>query len=209
MRHDADNNVEMIEEQVLGRDVKDENVIEAMKSVDRAHFVDSRYQHLSYADRPLPIGHNQTISQPYIVGFMTEKLDIQKDHKVLEIGSGCGYQTAVLCKLAQKVFAIDIVSELIEKARKNLKQLDVDNYEFKCGNGRKGWQEKSPFDRILVAAASGDYPQDLIDQLKIGGKMIIPHGHGFGQNLVLITKTEQGIDKERILSVRFVPLVGE
>ncbi|HMA62151.1 MAG TPA: protein-L-isoaspartate(D-aspartate) O-methyltransferase [bacterium] len=209
MRHDADNNVEMIEEQVLGRDVKDENVIEAMKSVDRAHFVDSRYQHLSYADRPLPIGHNQTISQPYIVGFMTEKLDIQKDHKVLEIGSGCGYQTAVLCKLAQKVFAIDIVSELIEKARKNLKQLDVDNYEFKCGNGRKGWQEKSPFDRILIAAASSDYPQDLIDQLKIGGKMIIPHGHGFGQNLVLITKTEQGIDKERILSVRFVPLVGE
>lgn len=209
MRHDADNNTEMIDEQVQSRDVKDENVIQAMKSIDRSHFVEQKYMELAYADRPLPIGHNQTISQPYIVGFMTEKLDIHKDHKVLEIGSGCGYQTAVLCKLAQKVFAIDIVPELVDKARKNLKKLDLDNYEFKCGNGRKGWPENSPFDRILVAAASSDIPQDLIDQLKIGGKMILPHGHGFGQNLVIVTKTDQGVKKDRILSVRFVPLVDK
>ncbi|MCF7885646.1 MAG: protein-L-isoaspartate(D-aspartate) O-methyltransferase, partial [Candidatus Marinimicrobia bacterium] len=179
----------------------------AMQAIDRADFVDTEYKDLAYADRPLPIGHNQTISQPYIVGFMTEKLDIKNGHKVLEVGSGCGYQTAILCKLAKQIYAIDIVEELVEKARKNLEQLDLDNYEFKCADGRQGWQDKAPFDRILVAAASSDYPQELIDQLKIGGKMIIPYGHGFSQNLILVTKTESEIKKEKILSVRFVPLV--
>lgn len=200
-------NDKMIENQVKARGVDDQDVLHAMKDVDRAIFVDSEYQKLAYSDRPLPIGHNQTISQPYIVGFMTEKLGVQRDHEVLEIGSGCGYQTAILCHLAKYVYAIDIVPELVRKARQNMEQLDFDNYEFKCANGRKGWQEKAPFDRILVAAASKDYPDKLIDQLKIGGKMIIPYGKGLSQNLILLTKTESGISKERILSVRFVPLV--
>ena len=209
MRRDEKKNKKMNKRQVKNRGGEDKKVIKAMKEIDRSHFVDGEYQDLAYADRPLPIGHNQTISQPYIVGYMTEKLDVKEDHRMLEIGSGCGYQTAILCKLANQVFAIDIVPELVEKARKKLEQLELDNYEFRCSNGRKGWQEKAPFDRILVAAASSDYPPGLIDQLKIGGKMILPHGKGFSQSLVLVTKTEEEIKKENILSVRFVPLINE
>ena len=204
----ANSNKKMIEEQVRARGVKDENVLKAMQAIDRSIFVDKQYRDLVYADRPLPIGNNQTISQPYIVGFMTEKLDINSDHKVLEVGSGCGYQTAILCKLSKRVYAIDIIEKLVEKARENLAQLDLNNYELKSGNGREGWKEKAPFDRILVAAAASNYPDNLIAQLKMGGKMILPYGKGFSQNLVLINKTETGIEKERILSVRFVPLVA-
>jgi len=207
MKKYPDNNIEMVESQIKGRNVSDPKVIQAMKEVDRINFVDEEYEKMAYADRPLPIGNDQTISQPYIVGLMTKKLDLNENSKVLEVGTGCGYQTAILCKIAEFVYSIEVIENLKNLAEENLSKFDFQNYELKADNGRKGWNEHAPFDRILVAAASQDYPTHLINQLKVGGKMILPFGGTFSQHLVLIQKKETGIEKDKFLPVRFVPLI--
>ena len=163
----------------------------------------------AYSDHPLPIGNGQTISQPYIVAFMSELLDLRKSHKVLEIGTGCGYQAAVLSVLAGEVYSIEIVEELGVQARERLRTLGYDNVEVKIGNGYAGWPEQAPFDRIILTAAPNELPRTLIDQLKNGGKLVAPVGPVYGnQELVVVTKDAQGkVRRESVLPVRFVPMV--
>ncbi len=203
-----DSNQEMIEKQLKARDITSQKVIEAFQKTDRKLFVPEKYQHMAYADQPVTIGHAQTISQPYIVAFMTEKLDLKKDSKVLEIGTGCGYQTAILAQLANFVYSIEVIPELIKKAKKNLRKAGIDNVEIYNRNGREGLPEHAKFDRIIVAAGSRDLPSQLIIQLADEGKMIIPVGKVHSsQELLLISKEGGKIKKEAILPVRFVPLV--
>ena len=210
----------MVKSQIKGRDVKDEKVLEAMRKVKRHEFVPpdehirkrmsaSRWLELAYADSPLPIGFGQTISQPYIVAFMTEKLKLKKGHKVLEIGTGSGYQAAVLAEIVDKVYTIEIIEELGKQAKERLKRLKYKNIEVKLGDGYYGWEEHAPFDSIIVTAAAEHIPPPLIKQLKKGGRMCIPVGPRFwGQHLTLVEKTEDGeIRREQILPVRFVPFV--
>ena len=163
----------------------------------------------AYNDHPLPIGNRQTISQPYIVAFMSELLDVEKSHKVLEIGTGCGYQAAVLSVLADQVYSMEIVEELGVQARQRLRTLGYDNVEVRIGNGYAGWPEQAPFDRIILTAAPNELPQALVDQLKRGGKLVAPVGPVYGnQELVVVTKDAQGkVRRESVLPVRFVPMV--
>ncbi|UCF65927.1 MAG: protein-L-isoaspartate(D-aspartate) O-methyltransferase [bacterium] len=198
----------MVEYQIEARGVKDLQVLEALRKVPRHLFVPEHLKNQAYADEPLPIGSGQTISQPYIVAYMTEQLHLQEKDRVLEIGTGSGYQAAILAELVDSVFTIEILEELSIQAQKTLRNLHYDNIEFKVGNGFYGWPEKAPFDAIIVTAAPENIPQPLIDQLKITGRMIIPVGDFF-QELYLIRKTRKGIEKERKLPVRFVPLQGE
>ena len=193
------------------RDIRDDAVLRVMKSVERHKFVPEEYKDRAYDDGPLPIGHGQTISQPYIVAYMTEQLQVSKDHKVLEIGTGSGYQAAVLGELADQVFTIEIVPELAEGARKILKDLKYGNIAVRTGDGYKGWPEEAPFDRVIVTAAPKEIPQALVDQLANGGRMIIPVGKQFfTQYLWMIEKDKKGVvSKEKILPVRFVPMVKE
>ncbi|MBN2280967.1 MAG: protein-L-isoaspartate(D-aspartate) O-methyltransferase [Candidatus Marinimicrobia bacterium] len=199
---------EMVEKQIISRGVQSESVIQAFLEVDRKIFVPAKAHAVAYADQPVPIGFSQTISQPYIVAFMTEKLEVSQDSKVLEIGSGCGYQTAILAKLACKVFSIEVIPELVALAQKNLQQAHIENFEIFNQNGRSGLKEQAPFDRILVTAGSRDIPKKLINQLADRGKMIIPVGKYFDhQELLLITKENNKVRTKPILPVRFVPLV--
>ena len=200
--------IKMVEYQIEARGVKDTRVLEALRKVPRHLFVPEHLKNQAYADEPLPIGSGQTISQPYIVAYMTEQLQLQDEDRVLEIGTGSGYQAAVLAELVDSVFTIEILDELSEQAQKTLRNLHYDHIEFKVGNGFYGWPEKAPFDAIIVTAAPENIPQPLVDQLKIGGRMIIPVGDFF-QELYLIRKTSTGIEKVRKLPVRFVPLQGE
>ncbi|MEC9376746.1 MAG: protein-L-isoaspartate(D-aspartate) O-methyltransferase [Candidatus Neomarinimicrobiota bacterium] len=201
----------MIRDQLKSRDIRDDAVLRVMKSVERHKFVPEEYKDRAYDDGPLPIGHGQTISQPYIVAYMTEQLQVSKDHKVLEIGTGSGYQAAVLGELADQVFTIEIVPELAEGARKILKDLKYGNIAVRTGDGYKGWPEEAPFDRVIVTAAPKEIPQALVDQLANGGRMIIPVGKQFfTQYLWVIEKDKKGVvSKEKILPVRFVPMVKE
>jgi len=201
----------MIKNQLQSRGIRDDAVLEAMRSVERHNFVPENYRDRAYSDGPLPIGHGQTISQPYIVAFMTEQLQVSSQHKILEIGTGSGYQAAILGELAKHVFTIEIIPELAEDAKNILNHLNYKNITVLAGDGYKGWPEEAPFERIMVTAAPTEVPQELIDQLAPGGRMILPVGAQFlVQYLWVIEKDDQGtVTKEKILPVRFVPMVKE
>ena len=201
----------MVEDQIERRGVKDEGVLMAVRKVKREKFVPKKYLDLAYSDNPLPIGHQQTISQPYIVAYMTEHLQISKSHNVLEIGTGSGYQAAILAEMAHHVFTIEIIPELAESAEKVLMELGYENITVRTGDGYKGWPEEAPFDRIMVTAAPNEIPEKLVEQLAPNGRMILPVGGSiFAQYLWLVQKDKEGIvTKEKILGVRFVPMVKE
>ncbi len=200
--------ITMVNKQIVNRGIIDSNVISAFKSIDRKKFVGKRFKDIAYADRPLPIGYKQTISQPYVVAFMTEKLGLTKESRVLEIGTGCGYQTAILGKLVKVVYSIEVIPTLAKIAKENLKQFKLDNITIYNKNGREGLREKAPFSHIIVTAGSKDIPKALLEQLEINGKMIIPVGENeLNQDIQLITKKKKDIEIEKILPVRFVPLV--
>jgi protein-L-isoaspartate(D-aspartate) O-methyltransferase len=198
----------MVKEQIELRGIKDENVLNAMRKVERHKFVPVDERKYAYADHPLPIGYNQTISQPYIVAIMTELAKPQPDQKVLEIGTGSGYQSAILAEIVGKVYTVEIVKPLYEKATKTLKELGYKNIFTKQGDGYFGWKDHAPYDAILVTAAPREIPKPLEEQLRVGGRLVIPLGDNW-QELMVITKTEKGIIKKTIIPVRFVPMTGE
>ena len=189
----------------------DKSVMDVLAKLDRSKFVPDYVKQGAYLNRPLPIGHGQTISQPYIVALMTHVLDLQETDKVLEIGTGSGYQAAVLAELADDVYTIEIVTELAEKAEKLLEELEYDNISVKAGDGWFGWPEAAPFDKIIVTAVAKEIPPKLVEQLKVGGLLIMPVGESEGdQNLELVRKLKDGnLDKTSVLPVRFVPMTGE
>jgi protein-L-isoaspartate(D-aspartate) O-methyltransferase len=199
---------EMVASQIAARDVRDPRVLEAMREVPRHRFVPLSSRNRAYLDRPLPIGLGQTISQPYIVAVMTELLHPESTDRVLEIGTGSGYQAAVVSRLVAKVYSIEIVPELAERAAKTLAELGYANVEVSSGDGYRGIPSKAPFDGILVTAAPDEIPQPLIEQLAVGGRMVIPVGD-FYQQLTVVEKTEKGISKRTVFPVRFVPMTGE
>lgn len=201
----------MIEKQLKGpgRNIKDERVLEAMKKVPRHEFVTEDYRDYAYDDRPLPIGHDQTISQPFIVAYMTEQLQPEADEKVLEIGTGSGYQAAVLAELVDEVYSIEIVEPLAKSAKETLQKLGYQNVHTKAGDGYQGWPSEAPFDAIIVTCAPDDIPSALVDQLKEGGRMMIPVGPvGSVQKLYLLEKRNGEIEKKAVMDVRFVPMTG-
>jgi protein-L-isoaspartate(D-aspartate) O-methyltransferase len=195
----------MVAEQMVARDIKDPRVLAAMRKVPRHLFVPAEQQRLAYEDHPLPIGNDQTISQPYIVAYMTQSLEVKPEHKVLEIGTGSGYQAAVLAELVSQVYTIEIVKELADRATKSLADAGYKNVHVKHGDGYAGWPQVAPFDAIVVTAAPDHVPQPLIDQLAPGGRMIIPVGDYF-QELRLIQRTDKGVVERSTIAVRFVPL---
>ena len=199
----------MIETQIKKRGITDQTILDAMKKVNRHEYVQENFERLAYSDRPVPIGFGQTISQPYIVAFMSHKLNVASHHKVLEIGTGSGYQAAVLAELSDHVYTIEIIPELAKRAEKVLKKNDYDNITIRIGDGYKGWPEHAPIDRIMVTAAPKEIPEKLVEQLAPGGIMVLPVGETvMMQYLWLITKDNDGqIEKEKILPVRFVPMV--
>jgi protein-L-isoaspartate(D-aspartate) O-methyltransferase len=198
----------MVDEQLKARDFRDERVLDVMRRVPRHLFVPPALRGDAYEDSPLPIGHGQTISQPYIVAFMTEALDVQRYHKVLEIGTGSGYQAAVLAELAGSVYTIEIVEPLAATAARTLAELGYKNVHTRAGNGYAGWPEEAPFDRIMVTAAPPEVPPALVEQLKPGGLIAIPVGTAF-QELRIMRRTERGLDVLKTLPVRFVPMTGK
>ena len=200
---------EMAAVQIESRGVKDPGVLKAMREVPRHEFVPEKYREDAYKDHPLPIGYGQTISQPYIVAYMSQALELKPGDKVLEIGTGSGYQAAVLSRLAGKVFSVEIVCVLECEARKTLDRLGYSSVRTRCADGYKGWPEEAPFDAIMVTAAPERVPQPLLDQLKPGGRLVMPVGTRFTQELILIRKTDKGLLKESLLSVIFVPMTGE
>lgn len=199
----------MVRSQIAARGVSDSAVLAALRRVPRHEFVPADVRAQAYADHPLPIGERQTISQPYIVGFMTELLQVRPGHRVLEIGTGSGYQAAVLAELGTDVYTIEIVAKLAETARAVLQRLGYEKVRVRAGDGYQGWHDAAPFDRIIVTAAPTQVPQPLIDQLKPGGRLVVPEGVQ-EQDLVLYTKTADGkLQRERVLPVRFVPMTGQ
>jgi protein-L-isoaspartate(D-aspartate) O-methyltransferase len=200
--------LKMVEEQIIERGIKDPRVIAAMKKVPRHLFVEEALQSQAYNDRPLPIGEKQTISQPYMVALMTEAMELKGKERVLEIGSGSGYQTAILAEMAGEVFSVERIRWLAIRARKLLYDLGYFNVEIKIFDGTYGWAEKGPFDTIIVTAGSPDIPQPFYDQLSMGGRLVIPVGNSDVQDLFRITKTEEGMKKEDLGGCRFVKLIG-
>ena len=198
----------MVETQLAGRDITDRRVLLAMEKVPRHLFVPRILWSQAYADYPLPIDHDQTISQPYIVAFMSQVLQLDGTERVLEVGTGSGYQAAVLAELCREVHTIEIIPELSQGASKTLKQLGYSNVHLRVGDGWAGWPEKAPFDAIMVTAAPPRIPQPLIDQLSEGGRMILPVGDLY-QDLVLVEKTPEGVTRQKVLPVRFVPMTGQ
>ena len=201
----------MVKTQIESRGVKDEDILSVMRNVPRHLFINESLWPKAYSDGPLPIGHGQTISQPYIVAFMTELLRPDTHHMVLEIGTGSGYQAAVLAKLVHHVYTIEIVPELGRNAKATLKRLSYDNISVRVGDGYKGWPEEKPFDRIIVTAAPEKVPEALIDQLKPGGRMVLPVGpRWWGQDLLVIEKDERGkVVRKNTIPVRFVPMIRQ
>jgi protein-L-isoaspartate(D-aspartate) O-methyltransferase len=198
----------MVREQLQGRGITDRRVLEVMRTVPRHLFVPEGQRSEAYGDYPLPIGYSQTISQPYIVAFMTQALDTAPEQTVLEIGTGSGYQAAVLARLVREVYTIEIVEPLATRSRTTLRELGFTNVQVRAGNGYLGWPEQAPFDRIIVTAAPEEVPQALIDQLKIGGRMAVPVGVG-DQELRILRRTANGIETLDTLPVRFVPMTGK
>jgi protein-L-isoaspartate(D-aspartate) O-methyltransferase len=199
---------EMVEQQILARGIEDNSVLKAMMKVPRHKFVPDTLVKEAYIDSPLPIGLNQTISQPFIVAYMTETADISKKDKVLEIGTGSGYQAAILGELAKEVYTIEIIPELAARSTQILQQLGYKNVFVKAGNGYLGIPEQAPFDAIVVTAAPDEIPQTLIDQLAVDGKMVIPVGSE-NQEMLVIRKTKKGVTEKRTMKVRFVPMTGK
>jgi protein-L-isoaspartate(D-aspartate) O-methyltransferase len=198
----------MVERQIIARGVKDSLVIDAMTKVPRHLFVPDEEQKNAYKDEARSIGKGQTISQPYIVAFMTEELQVGPDDQVLEIGTGSGYQAAVLGQIVDTVYSVEIIEELADGAKKKIEELGYTNIIIKQGDGYLGWPEKAPFDAIIVTAAPPTIPPLLLDQLKIGGRMILPVGK-YVQELVIVSKTTSGHTMESVLPVRFVPMTGK
>ena len=196
----------MVEKQIKARGIEDRNVLEAMMKVPRHLFVEGVDLATAYGDFPVPIGYDQTISQPYIVASMTKALVLSGHERILEIGTGSGYQTAILAELVEQVFTVEVNQALFEKTGELLQSMGLGNVETKRGNGRLGWTEKAPFDGILVTAAPEVLPRGLIDQLRVGGRLVIPIGKG-DQVLMRYTRDESGFTSEKLLAVRFVPLV--
>jgi len=198
----------MVETQIRARGIKDESVINAMLKVDRYKFVPKDIRHLAYSDRPLPIGKGQTISQPYIVALMTELLELKKGDKVLEVGTGSGYQAAILAELADHVYTIEIIEPLARSAERVLNELGYGIIDVKIGDGYIGWEERMPFDAIIVTCAPPHIPQPLLDQLKEGGRLVIPIGEYY-QELKKITKTKGQAKSQNVIPAVFVPMTGE
>ena len=198
----------MVQTQIESRGIKDKKVLEAMRKVPRHLFVPENMRRYSYQDEPLPIGEGQTISQPYIVAYMSEALSLKGDEKVLEVGTGSGYQAAVLAEIVKEVFSIEIVDVLSSKAQKVLKELKYTNVYFKIEDGTQGWKEHAPYDPIIVTAAPSKVPQALKDQLKIQGRMVIPVGSAF-QELILVVREKKKFKEKKLLPVRFVPLISK
>jgi len=208
MLHDIETEVRYTS-RLIGREAFSARVMQAMGEVPREKFVPPGMQGAAFENGPLPIGHGQTISQPYIVALMTDLLEPQADHSILEIGTGCGYQTAILSRLCATVYTVEVVGELGAAAADRLQKLGYHNIEFLIGNGYAGWPDHSPYDGIIVTAAASHIPPALVEQLKPGGRLVIPVGEPYGyQNLMLLEKDGQGeIRKRTILGVAFVPLV--
>lgn len=196
----------MVNAQLAARGIKDEKVLDAMKSVPRHMFVPENMLPHAYSDEPLPIGEGQTISQPYIVAYMTEVLGLEGGERVLEIGTGSGYQTAILAEIAEQVFTVELIGELSYRAQEVLKKLKYTNIVYKIGDGTFGWIEHAPFDAIVVTAAPDTVPASLEEQLKVGGRMIIPVGSAI-QELVFVTRGKRKFRRKKLLPVRFVPLI--
>lgn len=201
----------MVENQVAARGVSDERVLEAMRRVPRHRMVPEDRRRFAYGDHPVDIGYNQTISQPYIVGYMTEQLQLEPEDKVLEIGTGSGYQAAILAEITPHVYSIEIVPELAASARSTLKELGYDQVQVRQGDGYHGWEEHAPWDAIIVTAAAEHIPPPLLRQLKPGGRMCIPVGAQFGvQYMLMVSKDEEGrVSTRNLMPVRFVPLTRE
>ena len=198
----------MVINQLRKRGIIDTAVLDAMSTVPRHRFVSRIYRSMAYTDNPLPIGHGQTISQPYVVALMTQLLQVDRKHKVLEIGTGCGYQTAILSILSKKVITFEILSSLSTKSRKRLTKLGYKNIDFHCADGKNGWSKEAPYDRILVSAAPATIPAVLIEQLAPKGYMVIPVGSLYDQFIHIISKDRNGqVHIKKSTPVRFVPLV--
>jgi protein-L-isoaspartate(D-aspartate) O-methyltransferase len=205
----ADRRQRMVALQIVDRGISDASVLKAMATVPRHRFVPDDLEQLAYRDSPLPIGHGQTISQPYIVALMSQLLSVQPGQRVLEIGTGSGYQAAVLAEMGVLVFTIEIVPELGRQAIGVLDALGYDNVRVKTGDGYQGWPEHAPFDAIIVTCAPTRIPKPLTEQLAEGGRMVIPSGEKYDQQLFLLTKQKGKIKQEKIVDVRFVPMVDE
>lgn len=200
----------MVQRQLRSRDIVDGEVLRAMGAVPRHEFVPQRYRALSYADRPLPIGLEQTISQPYIVALMTQLARVQRGDRVLEVGTGSGYQAAVLAELGAEVYTIEIVKDLAARAARDLRRLGYERVYVRTGDGYEGWPEESPFAAVIVTAAPEKIPQPLLDQLEIGGRLVIPVGAvDREQHLKVVTRTKDGYKEETVTLVRFVPMTGK
>lgn len=197
----------MVREQLEGRDVRNPRVLEAMRRVPRHRFVPAAHRAAAYEDHPLPIGYDQTISQPYIVGLMTQLLEVEPGQRVLEIGTGSGYQAAVLAELGVDVYSIEIVAPLGERARALLAELGYEQVHVRIGDGYAGWPERAPFDAVLLTAAPPEIPQPLLEQLRVGGRLVAPVGEGL-QDLVVVTRTDTGYSRRTVAAVAFVPMTG-
>jgi len=199
----------MVEEQLHRRGIHDARVLRIMAAVPRHLFVDPTFVGRAYSDHALPIGQEQTISQPYMVALMTQALGLEGDEKILEIGTGSGYQTAMLAELADRVFTIERIPEIGIAARERLTAMGYSNVIFRIGDGTVGWREMSPFDRVIVTAGAPQLPPFLEEQLRVGGWGIVPVGDASNQNLVRVTRTESGLKEEVLCSCTFVPLIGK
>jgi len=199
---------QMVAEQLVARGVADSRVLEAVGRIPRHEFVERGMASQAYEDRPLPIGFKQTISQPYMVGLMTERLHLTGGERVLEVGTGSGYQTAILCELSKKVYSIERVKELSNRARRTLYRLGYVNIELRVGDGTVGWPEAAPFDAILVAAFAKEIPPSYRDQLADGGRLVVPVGHEEEQELLCVTRHGREFMTERVGGCRFVKLIG-
>ncbi len=199
----------MVKEQIAMRGVTDERVLRAMRKVPREQFVPEQIRGQSYSDGPLPIGYDQTISQPFVVAFMTEKLGLRPTDRVLEIGTGSGYQAAILAELAAKVYTIEIVEPLGKRADETLQRLGYKNVQVKIGDGYQGWPEHAPFDAVIVTCAPDHVPRPLVEQTKEGGRIVIPVGPAGDQTLYLLEKKNGRLEQRNVLPVSFVPMTGE
>ncbi len=200
----------MVREQIAARGIHDPRLLEALRKIPRHLFVPPQFAASAYDDSPLPIGHGQTISQPYVVAFMSEALELKPQDKALEIGTGSGYQAAVLALLAREVYSIEIIEPLAQEASERLVRLGYKNVRVRVGDGYLGWPEAAPFDAIVVTAVTDHVPPALVEQLRPGGRLVLPLGGGWEQNLVRVRRTSKGVTQETILpSVLFVPMVGE
>lgn len=199
----------MVDSQLVTRGIKDPKVLAVMRNIPRHRFLEEALISQAYGDHPLPIGEKQTISQPYIVALMTEALELQGTERILEVGTGSGYQTAILAELGEKVYSIERIYSLSVKARRLLDELGYLNVVLKVGDGTLGWKEEAPFDAVMVTAGSPDVPQPLVDQLAVNGRLVIPVGDRYSQSLVRVVRAKEGIRKSDLGGCRFVNLVGQ